>query len=103
MGTPQQDVDRINVLLDETRRLISAQDFDKAERAAQEVISIDRRHVPAHHLLAKISEARGDGEAAAHWEHIAELIQRRALHRQVEAEARGHYGGLRNPDHVKPW
>ncbi len=103
MGTLKQDVDRINALLEKTRRLLSAQEFDKAEKAAQEVISIDRRHVSAHRLLAKICEARGDREAAAHWEHIAELIQRRTLHRQVEAEARGRYGGLRDPDHIKPW
>ena len=103
MGTLKQDVDRINALIDKTKRLLSAQEFDKAEMVAQEVISIDRHHVSAHHLLAKICEARGDREAAARWEHIAELIQRRTLHRQVEAEARGHYGGLRDPDHVKPW
>lgn len=103
MGTLKQDIDRINALLDKTKRLLIAQEFDKAEKAAQEVISIDRRHVSAHRLLAKICEARGDREAAAHWEKIAALIQRRTLHRQVEAEARGHYGGLHDPGHIKPW
>ena len=103
MCTLKQDIDRINALLDKSKRLLSAQDLDKAEKAAQEVISMDRRHVSAHRLLAKICEARGDKEAAAHWEQIATLIQRRTLHRQVEAEARGHYGGLHDPDHIKPW
>lgn len=103
MNTLKQDIDRINALLDDSKRLLSAQEFDKAEKAAQDVISIDRRHVSAHRLLAKICEARGNKEAAAHWENIATLIQRRTLHRQVEAEARAHYGGLRDPDRIKPW